>query len=90
MKELIPGVDLFSDAFRADCDTVIAALFWTANEMIRAGFFLRVSISVFYQGTFHYFFPERGSKHLEAGTKAFATQREGGAKITDNLRGGII
>eukprot|EP00794_Sanderia_malayensis_P006315 gene6315-7038_t len=42
VKELLPGIDLFSDIFRADCATVLGALLWTTNELLRCGFYLEV------------------------------------------------
>ena len=43
-RELIPGLDLFSDRFRCDPQTLLAALKWNIQELISAKHYMKVGI----------------------------------------------
>ena len=42
MAELIPGIDLLSDAFRSNGRSVLAALRWITEELARARYLITV------------------------------------------------
>ena len=46
MAELVPGIDLLSEAFRSNGRTILAALRWITEELARARYLVTVSLSI--------------------------------------------
>jgi hypothetical protein len=55
MKQLIPGVNLLTDAFRTDCASLLSSAFWVTEELFMAGYTVEVfpmlTLCAYFAGT---------------------------------------